>query len=299
MWFQPRHQAPVVLRKSLEIERAVQGNHAGVSPRSLNRREIHERGRARIPLKKLNRFRAPSGRIRSLHKDSSAEQLQIFRVSRRAGRSEHTELVGLVGVRASHERCRSDLGVNLGEHQMGERSLQLILVGGATNRSAGRSLKEPLQGTFGDTNRHSPHEAERPPKRWRLPKRPLEAVVERSAENLLEVDTAVIGNEELVSDQLYRNTARAAHAGYLPVIKKPKLIQRNLHAHEMGPLPIVGNASEAREGRPQRVTAKSPRTTRNEPATPDALGAAAGGWKVARAGNPLPPPLWFPDLLQR
>src|SRR5712664_907432 len=258
MWFQPRHQAPVVLRKSLEIERAVQGNHAGVSPRSLNRLEIHDRGRARIPLKKLNRLRAPSGRIRSLHKDSSAEQLQVFRIGRGAGGREHTKLVSFVGVRTGHKRCRLDLGMNLGEHQMGEGRLQLILVGSAANRSAGRSLKEALQGTLGDTNRHPRHEAKRPAERWRLPKRPLEAIVERPAENVLEVHTAVIGNEEFVSRELDGNTARATHAGYLPVIKKPSLPNRTRTPTEWGSPPTTAMPPKVRKGPPNPLMPKVP-----------------------------------------
>ena len=124
--------------------------------------------------------------------------------------------------------------MDLREHQMGEGSIQLILVCGAANRTAGRSLQEALQGALGDTDRHPRHEAERPAERWCLPEWPLKAAVERPASNVTEVDASIISDEELVFRDLDGNTSRRAHAGYLPVVEKSKLVERNLHGDQIG-----------------------------------------------------------------
>ncbi len=124
--------------------------------------------------------------------------------------------------------------MDLREHQMGEGSIQLILVRGAANRKAGRSLQEALQGALGDTDRHPRHEAERPAARWCLPEWPLKAAVERPASNVTEVDASIISDEELVFRDLDGNTSRRAHAGYLPVVEKSKLVERNLPGDQIG-----------------------------------------------------------------
>lgn len=52
--------------------------------------------------------------------------------------------------------------MDLGEHQVRERRLQLVLVGRAADGPARRAFEEAVQGALRETDRHAGHEAERP-----------------------------------------------------------------------------------------------------------------------------------------
>ena len=196
------------------------------------------------------------------------------------GGGELAEAVGLLGVGLGHQRRRLDLGVDLGEHQVGQRRLELVLVRRAADRPACGALEEALQRALRQADRHPRHRAERPAERRAFHSDP-EAAVEGAAGDLPEVDAAVVGDEELVAREGDGDTARAAHAGDVPVVEEPELVARHLDGHEVGALAVVGDAAEVGERRPQRVGARRSTGRRRGPSRPStrlARPREAGKW---------------------